>query len=420
MQSTSFFVKYRVALLCSIGNFLELYDYVLYAVLIVPLGKIFFSPLNPEQATTLSMLAFMLSLFLSPLGALFWGWVGDKYGRKSLISNSLFLMAIPSFMMGLLPTYAQAGWIAALFLFICRIGQAFSASGEVQGAKIFAMEHTGPQSYGLVSGMLSCMGGLGVMLAMAMGLLIAQYPEYPNLWRVPFFLASLLGVFGALVRRRFTETPEFQAYKNRQTPPIKLTEIFQPQYRLGAFVVYMLGGFLGMLSYTMHAFMLHWLTSIVGISSAASLRYSILGLGATAMAALAGGCWGDRIGNQKLVQLSLLAALIMAVPTMFIIEHGQSLHLTIGITFLGGLLGLYAACSGVLKFKVFPTAIRCRGMLFFYALGVATWGGVTPLAFSKLAQLNNGSILVGSVLALAACAVWITILVYYTKDRCLE
>ena len=198
--------KTNILFFVPIGNFLELYDYTLYAVLLYIISPEFFPSNSSSTSLLFGMLSFALTMLICPLSAWFWGWYGDRYGRLPMLKQSIMLMAIPSLLISLLPNYKEIGILAPILLISCRILQAISASGEVMGGKIFAMEHLGKRNFGNVSGLTSLGGSLGVGLAMGMGLLISKTGIS---WRLPFFIGGSLAIVGLMIRRKLSESPEF-------------------------------------------------------------------------------------------------------------------------------------------------------------------------------------------------------------------
>jgi MHS family proline/betaine transporter-like MFS transporter len=407
--------SYRIPLLCSLGNMLELYDYTLYGILLVTLSQVFFPHDNLHVSHMLAMASFGLSFLVAPFGAMIWGRVGDLLGRKTMLVRSLLLMAVPSFLIACLPTYAMIGWLAPCLLFLCRVMQVISASGELKGAKIFAMEHMGEGMWGRVSGMISASVALGVALAMTMGWLVVHFKDASeHIWRLPFFLSCLLAVMGMIIRSKMKESPAFEEQKKAapfvQAPFVQDYWALTTRYGRECFLVFLLGGFLGTLSYTMFAFMHYLLTQRLMLPANLVFALAMLGLLGTAIAAIGVGVLVDKKGGRIMMCITLLLAACGGLPAMALIatKSGGALMVAHGI--LGGLLGAYGAVSTVVMAQLFPSAVRCRGVMFYYAVGVAIFGGMTPLLFANVAMLPFGIYGVGAILSTYALLVF-----YYYK-----
>jgi MHS family proline/betaine transporter-like MFS transporter len=382
--------KIKILSFAFIGHFLELYDYTLYVVMLTIISPKFFPSESANISLLFGMLSFALTLIIYPIGSWFWGWYGDHYGRLPLLKQSIMLMALPSLIISILPTYEQIGVWAPIILIICRILQAISASGEIKGAKIFAMEHLGSHALGRVSGFISCSGSLGVLLAMAMGLLLST----TNLsWRVPFLVGSSLAVVGVLIRRKLAESPEFiKMIQNKPKHKIGLSNIRDMirNHKTEAMIVVILGALLGILSYTMHAFLNPYLISL-GYHHNLAYGMGVIGLLASAVSSFITGIIIDKTNARKIMSLNIKFCIII-LPISFgliISAHQYSeMFLYLAYILLGTILGMNAACCSVVMYQLFEPENRCRGVMFFYSLGAAIFGGFTPLILQLLNTLN--------------------------------
>jgi MFS family permease len=375
-----------------IGHFLELYDYTLYVVMLSIISPLFFPSNSSASSLDIGMLSFGLSLLVSPFASWFWGWWGDKYGRLPMLKNSIMLMALPSMIITVLPTYEMIGILAPIILTLCRFMQTFSASGEVNGAKIFAMEHLGTKKLGRISGLLSCGGGLGVLLAMAMGLIISQ----TNLsWRIPFLLGSSLAIIGVLLRKKVAESPEFQKLTtcqklNLETQKSTLTMLRENKNE--AIIVTTLAATLGILSYTMHAFLNPYIISL-GYSNATAYQLGIIGLIACGISSLLFGFLLDmKFHSSKIILYNIISTIILIPISFKLILNANliSIHLLyIAVILQGILLGMNATASSVITYQLFSPENRCRGVMINYSIGMAIFGGFTPYVLRISTQYSN-------------------------------
>lgn len=192
--------------LLQIGTFLEYFDLMLYIHMAVLLNELFFPKTDQRTAALLSAFAFCSTYVFRPIGALLFGYIGDKIGRKAAIIISTTMMAISCFFMSILPTYAEIGLYASIGMIICRILQSFSATGEVIGAEIYLSELLKPPaSYQVVSWLyeLCTLGSLAALLAAS---LILQCNAN---WRSVFVFGGMIAFSGAVARRKLKETPIF-------------------------------------------------------------------------------------------------------------------------------------------------------------------------------------------------------------------
>jgi len=192
--------------LLSTGTFLEYFDLMLYVHMAVLLNELFFSPRDPHSASILAATAFCSSLALRPIGALFFGWIGDHVGRKSTIIITTLIMAVSCVVMANLPTYAQIGVSAAWIVTICRILQGMSSMGELVGAQIYLTETVGRSASYPVVASLSIFIGLGKMAALGLATLVISFGFN---WRIAFWIGAAIAIVSAAARTRLRETPVF-------------------------------------------------------------------------------------------------------------------------------------------------------------------------------------------------------------------
>lgn len=370
----------KILWIAGIGNALELYDYVLYAAMLPHLMPIFFPALNWGEL--LGFLSFALTFLVAPLGAWGWGKYARSHGTSGLLKTSMIWMAFPSLGIALLPSYQAIGaWAPACLIFL-RLLQGISISGEAMGAKLFAMESV-PQSQKVsTSGALSAFGALGVWLAMLMGAWVSTTQD-PNAWRLPFLLGSLL-FFVARWIRRSPQNMEAQIL-----PKKSLWEISRKNLYPSLFVCF-LGAHLGIASYTLHAFInpfcMRFNISELGVYS--------LSLGGLAITALTAWITGEKCSSssQSLYKVTLITfwgAALLSFPCLWACTTGVIPFTALGYSILAVLLGMYATTSAVLMFLVFQKEDRTQGVLFYYALGCAIFGGLTPFVLELLFQIHS-------------------------------
>jgi len=408
--------KTNILFFVPIGNFLELYDYTLYAVLLYIISPEFFPSNSSSTSLLFGMLSFALTMLICPLSAWFWGWYGDRYGRLPMLKQSIMLMAIPSLLISLLPNYKEIGILAPILLISCRILQAISASGEVMGGKIFAMEHLGKRNFGNVSGLTSLGGSLGVGLAMGMGLLISKTGIS---WRLPFFIGGSLAIVGLMIRRKLSESPEIiSLLKNMPKNNNKEAGIISivKQYKTEVIITITLGSLLGMLSYTISGFLSPYLISL-GFSKETAYSMGLAGLFTCAITSFLTGRLIDKIGDaRKIMNVNILSCIFifpLSFSLILLSAHGYNIiMLYMAYILLGGVLGINATCCSVIMYKLFTPENRCRGVMICYALGIAIFGGFSPLILQLLNGINH--MLPAGALTIA------TIIMYYIYIKNME
>jgi MFS family permease len=212
---------YRTLWLATLGGVLEFYDFIIFVFFANTIGELFFPPGIPEWVRQLQTFGIFAAGYLArPLGGIVMAHAGDLRGRKQMFTLSVFLMALPTLGIGLLPTYANLGAWAAVLLLVLRILQGAAVGGEVPGAWVFVSEHVPPSRVGLACGVLTAglTGGILLGSLVATGLNVRLRPEQLTAygWRLPFLLGGAFGLMSMYLRYLLTETPVFEEMRERR------------------------------------------------------------------------------------------------------------------------------------------------------------------------------------------------------------
>ncbi|MGL5720369.1 MAG: MFS transporter [Alphaproteobacteria bacterium] len=210
--------------LLQIGTFLEYFDLMLYVHMAVLLNELFFPKTDPFTASLLSALAFCSTYVLRPFGALFFGYIGDTFGRKTTVVFTTSMMAVSCIMMASLPTYAEVGILAAWGITVCRMLQGVSSLGEIIGAEIYLTEITKPPTRYFVVASVVAFADLGGMMALGISNLVLYFTFN---WRVAFAIGAGIAMVGSVARTRLRETPEFLQMKKKKEENLKTEKTFE-------------------------------------------------------------------------------------------------------------------------------------------------------------------------------------------------
>lgn len=363
-----------------IGNALEYYDFFLYSFFVSIISPLFFPSSDPLTALMMGLGVFAVGFIARPIGALVFGHWGDKYGRKKALFVTLFLMAFSTVCIGLLPTYEKIGIFAPLFLVLFRLLQGFAAGGEVNGAAVFGLEKTTPTRRGLVGALINSSAGVGAIMATSMGILFTN-DLMPNwAWRVPFCLGGLVAFVGFYLRSALNEEEQ------RKTVRIPLLDVIQnhPHPFIKAIGV---GGFLhvpfyiivGYMNPTLHAKGLINNTELMLINMAVTL------MGVLIMPLL-GHC-SDKVGHKRLMLWGALGQMALAIPVFMIYTNGSLLEILFVQIGLLMFAEAFISPSNAYLNTLFPPECRYSGVAFGACLGIAIFGGTTPLICNQLANL---------------------------------
>jgi MFS family permease len=393
--------KFKVLAFASIGTGLELYDFVLYGVMLKFITIKFFPFGNEWESLMSGYISFAVTFLVGPLGSIFWGWYGDKFGRVAMLRLSLAVMALPSLIIAILPTYQDIGILAPVILVILRIIQGISVGGEVIGAKIFSMEILGEKKFGLCSGVISATGALGVLLAMTMAYLTLTFSNYSEFWRIPFLFGSILFLVSYGIRKYLAKSIVTQTQNDA-----KITEIKKivHQNKTQSLIVFVLGALLGILSYTLHAFINPFLIS-QGIEQKLVYYYSIYGLISTAFFSIFTGILLDKFNKTIELNYIIITSIAILFLPLYLLGLKGGIGTFISLIVLEALLGMYACSTAIIMYKVFLPKNRCRGIMFNYALGCSIFGGLTPATLLSLGQLHVIFPAVAVILSTLVCLI---------------
>jgi metabolite-proton symporter len=399
----------RVIFASLIGTTIEFYDFYVYAtaaVLVFP--HLFFPAGNETTALLASFAVFGAAMVARPLGAIAFGHLGDKRGRKVTLVGALLLMGIATFLIGLLPTYHAAGWLAPALLVLLRIAQGFAIGGEWSGAALVATENA-PAGKRAIFGTFPQLGApLGFILANGLFLLIAAWlpsedPSRPSDafltwgWRIPFLFSIVMVAVGLWVRLALVESRAFEktvrSGKVRRVPLAEAFRLHSRELVLGTF--YMLATYV--LFYLMTTFSLSYgraPTSAalpgLGYDYSTFVLMLIGGVVFFGIFTMASGPWADRWGRRRTliwVTLAIAAFGLLWVPMLAAGPVGVMAWLIVGFT----LMGMTFGPMGALLPELFPANVRYTGSGIAYNVASILGAAVAPFIAVALWIFGGGS-----------------------------
>ncbi|WP_125078658.1 MFS transporter [Mycobacterium sp. P7213] len=389
----------------AIGNATEWYDYGVYAVVATYLTEAFF----PDTLGNLgTMLGFAVSFVLRPLGGMIWGPIGDRFGRKSVLVATILLIAVATTLIGVLPTYATAGWWAPGLLIALRVVQGFSTGGEYGGAATFMAESAPDHKRGTYGSFLEfgAVGGfvLGSAVVLALEAMLSHDQMAAWGWRVPFLLALPLGVLGLVLRSRMPETPVFaecvacDAIKGSAWD--RLVDLLT-NYTRPILVTFALLVALNIIDYTLVTYQPTYLHATAGLDERS--RTAVVLVGELAMMACIpfAGAWSDRIGRKPLWRGSLVGFIVLALPMYWLMGQGFACALA-GFTVLSVLFAAPLATVAATFPAMFPTQVRYAGFAIADNAAVAVFGGTAPVLADSVIEHTGWQLFPAAYLVAAA------------------
>lgn len=366
-----------------IGNVMEWFDFAVYGYFAPVIGRQFF-PAEDAVASLLAAFGVFASGFLArPIGAAFFGHLGDRHGRHLVMRLSVVLMGLATFGMGLLPTYAVLGATAPILLTALRIAQGFSVGGEYTGSVVYLVEDAPVGRRGLVSGWTNVGAVAGFLLGSAVGAGITSACTPEQLaawgWRVPFLFGVLIALAAVFFRRDLpTDSPE-----PPEEGPSPVLEALRTEWstmlRIAAVILTANVGF-----YMMFVYVTTYLTQQVGVETARALEIDTVAMGALLVIVPAAGWLSDRVGRKPVLLSASLGTLLLSLPLLEAIRHDHTALILAGQFGFAVLIGLAFGANGAVIVEMTRSKLRCSTISVAYNFCLALFGGTTPLVAAWL------------------------------------
>jgi MFS family permease len=404
----------RTLFLASLGGALEFYDFIIFVFFATTIGALFFPPDIPDWLRQLQTLGIFAAGYLArPIGGVLMAHFGDRIGRKQMFMLSVLLMAVPTLLIGALPTYASIGLAAPVLLLALRIVQGAAVGGEVPGAWVFVSEHVPERRVGLACGTLSAGLTVGILLgSLVAGAVHSMWTKEQVLegyWRVPFILGGLFGLLALWLRQYLHETPVFKELQQRRALVSGLPIRHVLAGHRATVVRSMVLSWFLTAGIVIVILMTPTLAQTAGgIPAAKALHANSWATLGFAISCVLYGWAADRFGIRK-VLVAGAALMSLSALLLFYVMTGASEHFTAVYIVAGTCVGVVGIVP-VLPLRSFPAAIRYSGLSFSYNVAYALSGGLTPLIVTLWMRSNPHApayyIGVVSVLAALAVVTW--------------
>ena len=382
---------------------MEWFDFGVYGFVAYALGKVFFPGADPSVQMVAALATFSVPFLIRPLGGLFFGMLGDKYGRQKILAITIVIMSISTFCIGLIPSYDTIGIWAPILLLICKMAQGFSVGGEYTGASIFVAEYSPDRKRGFMGSWLDFGSIAGFVLGAGVVVLISTIVGEANFldwgWRIPFVFSAVLVLIGLYVRVSLHETPVFaKVAAAKKQVKVPLGTLLTKHVR-----VTVLGTFIMLATYTL--FYIMTVYSMTYSTAAAPvglglprnevlwmLMMAVIGFGVMVpIAGLLADKFGRRTSMITITTLIILFALFVFPPLL----GSGSPALVMAYLLIGlSLMGLTFGPMGALLPELFPTEVRYTGASFSYNVSSILGASVAPYIATWL-QANYGAVLRG-------------------------
>jgi len=386
------------------GNFLEMYDFMVFGYYAAAIGRAFFPTQNEYASLMLSFMTFGTGYLMRPLGAVVLGAYVDHHGRRKGLLLTLSLMAVGTVSIGVMPGYETIGLFAPLLVVAGRLLQGLSAGVEVGGVSVYLAEIATPGRKGFFVSWQSASQQVAVIFAALIGLVLSSTLRPEQMagwgWRVPLLIGSMLIPFLLLLRRSLTETDDFRARKHHpSTSEIWRTVIANwPLMILGM----MLSITTTVTFYLITAYMPTYGSGVLHLSTSSSMLVTLLvGISNFCLLPLMGAL-SDRVGRRPLLLLFSTIALVTPYPVLLWLVSAPSFgRLLAAALWFSMIFGSYNGSMVVFLTEVMPANVRVSGFSFAYSLATGIFGGFTPAVSTWLIHETGNAAMPGAWLALA-------------------
>ncbi|MGU3575354.1 glycine betaine/L-proline transporter ProP [Brucellaceae bacterium C25G] len=398
----------------ALGNAMEWFDFGVYGFVAYALGQVFFPNASPGIQTIAALATFSIPFLVRPLGGLFFGVMGDRFGRQKVLSITIIIMAASTFCIGLIPSYASIGIWAPVLLLLCKLAQGFSVGGEYTGAAIFVAEYAPDKRRGFLGSWLDfgSIAGflLGAGLVVFLSSLVGETAFLDWGWRIPFLIAAPLGLIGLYLRHAAEETPAFtqqleQMEKDDQDtiegrPMVPYKEIVGKYWKslsvcIGMVLV------TNITYYMLLTYMPTYLSQSLGYPEDHGVLIIIVVMIGMLFVQPVVGFLSDRFGRKPFLIIGSLGLLVFALPAFHLITSGDIATIFVGLLTLAVLLNCLTGVMASTLPALFPARIRYSALALAFNISIII-AGLTPTVAAWLVEVTSNLYLPAFYLMVAA------------------
>jgi len=398
------------------GNIMEWYDFTVYGFFATIIGTQFF----PKEDKIVQLISafgiFAAGYLMRPIGGIIFGHIGDKQGRKKALLISILMMAIPTTLIGFLPTYANIGRYAALLLVILRLLQGLSVGGEFTGSISFLVEKAPAGKRGFYGSWTTfgVFGGMLIGAAIAALITFVFSPRQVNQfgWRIPFLFGAVIGIAGLYLRKDMSDDKRFQEImKEKRTYKIPLTEFFA-HYKMQSFKIIMISWAFGVSVYLIFIFLPSYLHTFLHIKLDDAMSIHTISIIFMMLIIPFFGYLSDKLGRKLVMFISLIGFVVFSYP-LFLLIFEKAYWAILGAMLAFSILeGLFQGVIPALMTEAFPAKVRYTGLSVSYNIALALFGGTTPMVSVWLIKISGGNILMPVYYLIASVVIAIVTLLF--------
>ena len=389
------------------STIVEWYDFTLFLYFATVLSRVFFG--GGEESLLITLLGFAVAYLMRPLGAIVFGHVGDRYGRRTTLLLSVAVMSAAMLAMGLLPTNEQIGPAAGWMLLFLRCVMGFAVGGEYTGVVAYLLEGSRPERRGLITSLAAAASEVGALLAVGVSALTVSVMSSADLdswgWRIPFLFGAGIAVSVWIARAWMHESPDFERQRTEGTVPARPLRHTLTHHRSGiarAFAISALGSITYYVGIT---YVPAFLTTAGRLTEADSLWLSTAAALVVILVTPFVGAWSDRVGRKPVLALLCVSSALLPIAMFSLMAQGSPAHALLGAVILAAVAGGVSAVGAVATAEQFRGEGRLSGLALGATVATAIFGGLTPFLAQLLVGRTGWPSAPGIMIAVVALAV---------------
>jgi MHS family proline/betaine transporter-like MFS transporter len=397
----------RSMAIAAFSTVVEWYDFTLYLYFATVLSRVFYG--GGAQSLQITLGGFAIAYLMRPLGAIFFGHIGDRLGRRHMLLISVAVMTAAMFATALLPTRAQIGPAAGWLLLLLRCVMGFSVGGEYTGVVAYLLEGARAERRGLIASSASAASEIGALLAVGVAALTVSSMNEAALaswgWRIPFLFGAALAASVSIARSTMHESPDFLRQQKQGTVPSEPLRHALSHHRAGIAKAFSISALGSITYYVGITYVPAFLTSAGALTEGTALWLSTAAAVVVILVTPFVGLWSDHVGRRPILIALCLGSAALPISMFELMASGSPLRALLGAGALAALAGAVSAVGAVATAEQFPGEGRVTGLALGATMATAVFGGLTPYAAQLLVERTRWSMAPGAMIALVALCV---------------